>query len=118
MIIQEVNFLIIEALAEFASEKFDHFIELLAKDKRKLAVTYVGLNSYAKDIDINIGDIISQVNGQTINTITDLEKILQDSYYSKTEVVFHFESGALGIFKTTKLVSLLNPQILNEEHNY
>lgn len=118
MIIQEVNFLIIEALAEFASEKFDHFIELLAKDKRKLAVTYVGLNSYAKDIDINIGDIICQVNGQTLNTLVDLEKVLQKSFHSKEEVVFQFESGALGIFKTNKLVNILTPQILNEEHNY
>ena len=117
MVIQEVNFLVIEALAEFASEKFDHFIELLAKDKRKLAVTYVGLNSYARDIDINIGDIICRVNGQTISTIIELEKLLQDSFHSKQEVVIHFESGALGIFKTTKLINILTPLLLNEKQN-
>lgn len=78
MIIQEINFLIVEALAELSPEKLDRFIELLAKDKRKVAVNFVAQNSFAEDVDIDQGDIISKINGKAINSLLEVEAIFNE----------------------------------------
>lgn len=109
MVIQEINFLIVQALAEFSPEKFDRFIELLAKDKRKLAVTFVSLNSAAEDINIDEGDIISKINGNTISYLTEVESILNEKISKGEDIIIDFESGALGIFVGKNPIKILTP---------
>lgn len=109
MVIQEINFLIVQGLAEFSPEKFDRFIELLAKDKRKLAVTFVSLNSHSEDIDIDQGDIICKINGNHINSLVDTETILNDIIKKKEDIIIDFESGAIGVFKKEKPIKILTP---------
>lgn len=109
MVIQEINFLIVEALAEFSPGKFDRFIELLAKDKRKVAVTFVSLNSFAEDINIDMGDIISRINGKSINSLAEVEACLNEKIEKGEEIVIDFESGALGVFKGKNKIKILTP---------
>jgi serine protease Do len=109
MIIQEINFLIVQALAEFSPGKFDRFIELLAKDKRKLAVTFVSLNSFAEDIDIDLGDIISKINGTSIYSLLEVESIFNDKIEKGEDIIIDFESGALGVFKGNNKIKILTP---------
>lgn len=109
MIIQEINFLIVQSLAEFSPEKFDRFIELLAKDKRKLAVTFVSLNSTAEELDIDQGDIVCRVGGNFVNCLGDLEEILNEKIKKNEDIIFDFESGAVGVFKGTKPIKVLTP---------
>lgn len=109
MIIQEINFMIVQALAELSPGKFDRFIELLAKDKRKVAVTFVSLNSLAEDINIDQGDIISKINGTIINNLTEVETIFNEKIDKGEDIIIDFESGALGVFKGTKKIKILTP---------
>lgn len=109
MIIQEINFLIIQALAEFSPGKFDRFIELLAKDKRKLCVTFVSVNSYAEDINIVIGDIISKINEVSVLTLMDAEKIINEKIIRGEDIIVDFESGSLGIFRGDEVVKVMTP---------
>ncbi|MDD4973956.1 MAG: S1C family serine protease [Bacteriovorax sp.] len=109
MIIQEINFLIVQALAEFSPGKFDRFIELLAKDKRKLAVTFVSLNSFAEDIDIDLGDIISKINGISIYSLLEVESIFNEKIEKGEDIIIDFESGALGVFKGNNKIKILTP---------
>ncbi len=117
MIIQEINFLIVQALAELSPEKFDRFIELLAKDKRKLAVTFVSLNSIAEDINIDQGDIISKINGEPINTLGEVETIFNAKIEKGEEIIIDFESGALGIFTGNKKIKILTPLDIIQDLN-
>lgn len=118
MIIQEINFLIVQALAEFSPGKFDRFIELLAKDKRKLCVTFVSANSYAEEIDIEIGDIISKINGVSVLTLVEAVEIMNRKISSQEEIVIEFESGALGVFKGSKVMKILTPldSVVDQEY--
>jgi S1-C subfamily serine protease len=109
MIIQELNFLIIQALAEISPEKYDRFIELLARDKRKLAITFVSMNSLANNIGIDFGDVISSVNGNVVNELEDLARILNDLNEEKEKIIMNFESGAFGVFENIKTVKVQTP---------
>lgn len=109
MVIQEINFLIVQSLAEFSPERFDRFIELLAKDKRKLAVTFVSLNSYADDINIDVGDIISKVNSKQTNSLTEIKAIFNSSIDKKEDIIIDFESGAIGVFRGKNPIKILTP---------
>lgn len=115
MIIQEINFLIVQALAEFSPGKFDRFIELLAKDKRKVAVTFVSLNSFSENIDIDQGDIISKINGTSINNLSEVEAIFNDKIEKNEDIIIDFESGALGVFQGNKKIKILTPLDLIQE---
>lgn len=109
MIIQEINFLIVQALADLSPGKFDRFIELLAKDKRKLAVTFVSSNSVAEDINIDMGDIISTIAGRNVYSLLEAESLLNEKIEKGEDIVIDFESGAFGVFQGTKKIKILTP---------
>lgn len=109
MVIQEINFLIIQTLVESSPEKIDRFIDLLAKDKQKLSVTYVTLNSYAEDINIEIGDIISKINGVKIFNLLEAETLINTCVDKGEQILVEFESGAFGLFHGNKPVKILTP---------
>ncbi|MGZ3789200.1 MAG: S1C family serine protease [Bacteriovorax sp.] len=117
MIIQEINFLIVQALAELAPGKFDRFIELLAKDKRKLAVTFVSLNSYAEDINIDQGDIICRIGGLSVTSLLEAEGIFNEKIEKGEDIIIDFESGAIGVFRGNKRIKILTPLDSIQEDN-
>lgn len=96
MIIQELSFEIIEAMADIDSNAQIDMLKTIDQEKPMLVVTHIYQGTQADEIDWPIGDLIIKANEQEVNTLDDLQKILDKN--KKGNILLECKNGRIGFF--------------------
>jgi len=96
MIVQELSFEIVEAMANVDTNAQIDMLQLIDQDKQVLAVTHIHLGTQADEMEWPVGELIVLANEQEVHTLKELQAILDKN--KKATVLLECRNGRLGYF--------------------
>jgi serine protease Do len=97
MIIQQLSFEIIEAMREIDTNAQIDMLQTIDQEKPMLVVTHVHQGTQADEMEWPPGELIVKANEQEINTIEQLQQILQQN--EGGSVLLECRNGRIGYFR-------------------
>ncbi len=96
MIIQQLTYEIIEAMAEIDTNAQIEMLKLIDQEKSMLVVTHIYQGTQAEEVDWPIGELIVKVNEKDINTLEELQQELENN--NDDRVLLECKNGRIGYF--------------------
>ena len=96
MIIQELNFEIIEAMKEIDSNARIDMLQVIDQEEPVLAVTHIHQGTQADEMEWPVGELIVKANDQEVHSLDELEKIFNKN--KNGNVLLECRNGRLGHF--------------------
>lgn len=113
LIIQPLNYNILEALGETSPLSYEELKQIFSGDiTHKLIITHIELGSSAQNQGFEIGDTISKVNNFNVKNIKELVKIINSAI--NNSITLETDSGAIGIFENSTKINYKNPSQLHK----
>lgn len=100
MIIQNLSYEIIEAMAEIDSNAQIDMLKTIDQQQAMLVVTHVYQGTQADEVDWPIGELIIKANEQEVHTLNELEKVIEENRGNK--ILLECQNGRIGYFDTLK----------------
>ena len=97
MIIQELNFEIIEVMNEIDTNARIDMLKYIDQEKPVLTVTHVYQGTQADEMEWPVGELIIKANNKHIHSLDDIEKIIKDN--KSSSVLLECLNGRIGYFK-------------------
>jgi len=96
MIIQELNFEIIEGMNEIDNNARIDMLQSIDQEKPILTVTHVYQGTQADDMEWPVGELIIKANDKPVHTIDDLEAMINEN--KKASLLLECRNGRIGYF--------------------
>lgn len=97
LIIQELNFEIIEVMSEIDPNARIDMLQIIDQDKPILTVTHVSQSTQADEMEWPVGELIVKANEQEVHTLDDLKTILNQN--KNESILLECRNGRIGCFK-------------------
>lgn len=103
LIIQELNFEIIEAMNDIDPNARIDMLQIIDQDKSILTVTHVSQSTQADEMEWPVGELIIKVNEQEVHTLNDLKKVLNQS--KNESILLECRNGRIGCFQVEEKIT-------------